>query len=343
LAHVAEKSLMARLLWPAHWVAAAAVLLALALPAAATGDDPRAWVARMNGVLATRNYDGVFVHQLGPKQETLRIIHRMKDGHMAERLVSTDGSGREFVRNGSEWVAYYPDHKIVRVERLGRSSGFIGALHGLGTDAEANYEIRDTQRARVQGIATRLITVTPRDNFRYGYRFWIDEKTSMPVKTQLVAASGEIIEQIVFISLTMPRDIDDEMLKADVDTTDFRWLRRDIPPQPGALKVAFVPRGELLPAGFRVAKLSDPAGDVPDAPRSRYIISDGMAWVSVFIEPLEAQQPASRVGGPRPQNGAVQMGASAAYTLSVDGYRVTAVGEVPPATVRAIAESLRSE
>ena len=35
------------------------------------------------------------------------------------------------------------------------------------------------------------------------------------------------------------------------------------------------------------------------------------------------------------------LGAAAAFTAITDGYRVTAVGEVPPATVKAIAESLR--
>jgi sigma-E factor negative regulatory protein RseB len=323
------------------WWAAWASLLTFALPAAAGNDDPRAWVARMNEALATRNYDGVFVHQLGSRRETLRIIHRMQDGRLTERLVSTDGSGREFVRNGPEWVAYFPDRKIVVVERRDRSSGFIGALHGLGTAAEANYEIRGVERTRMQGTPARVITVTPRDGFRYGYRFWIDEKTAMPVRTQLSAASGEIIEQITFVSLTLPQKIDDELLKADVDTADFRWLRRDTPPQPGSVTLRFVPRLELLPAGFRVATYHGTSAETPNGPRSRFIISDGLAWVSVFIEPAETPPQISRIGAPRRADGPAQMGASAAFTATVAGYRVTAVGEVPPATVKAIAESLR--
>ena len=87
----------------------------------AGNDDPRHWIARMNEALATRNYDGVFVHRVASTRETLRIIHRVKDGRMSERLVSTDGSGREFVRNGAEWVAYFPDRKVAIAEQRNRT------------------------------------------------------------------------------------------------------------------------------------------------------------------------------------------------------------------------------
>ncbi|MGI9245832.1 MAG: MucB/RseB C-terminal domain-containing protein, partial [Steroidobacteraceae bacterium] len=44
-------------------------------------------------------------------------------------------------------------------------------------------------------------------------------------------------------------------------------------------------------------------------------------------------------GGPRPPE-ASSMGSATAYSTSVRGHVVTAVGEVPPATVREIASSV---
>jgi len=320
--------------------------VALVRPVLAGSDDPRVWIARMNQALATRNYDGVFVTRVGEHRETLRIIHRVKDGRMSERLVSTDGSGREFVRNGAEWVAYYPDRKIAIAEQRNRPSGFISSLNGLSRDTDNYYEIRYEERQRLQGVNTRVITVRPRDGLRYGYRFWIDEKTGMPYRTQLETAGNEIIEEISFISLSLPATISDDLLKPDVDATGFKWLRRDAPSQRNEVRVTFVPRPELLPVGFRVTVANGPIGS-DGGPRTRFIISDGLAWVSVFVE--TAAPPGDRVDGknghgmgPRPE-GAIQMGASAAYTLRQEGHRITAVGEVPPATVKAIAESLRPE
>lgn len=312
-----------------------------ALPAQAGTEDPRALIARMNDTLASRNYDGVFVHQIAGRRETLRIIHRVSDGHMTERLVSTDGSGREFIRNGSEWVAYFPDRKIVVVERR-VSPGFISGLHGLGKEAETQYEIRDVQKVRKQGKPVRLITVTPRDGLRYGYRLWIDETTAMPMKTQLTSGDT-IIEEIAFVSLSMPAKVDDELLKPEVDTSGFRWLRRDVQDLSRMPRVRFQPRMDLLPAGFRIWQMQSASGEAPDKPRARFIVTDGLAWVSIFIEPADVPTLISVDGKPRRAEGAAQLGASAAYTARVEGHRVTAVGEVPPATVKAIAESVRPE
>ena len=70
-----------------------------------------AWLERMNHALATRNYDGTFFHLRNDKVETLRIVHRVEDGKVAERLVSLDGSGREIIRNDEELTCYLPDQR----------------------------------------------------------------------------------------------------------------------------------------------------------------------------------------------------------------------------------------
>jgi sigma-E factor negative regulatory protein RseB len=322
-------------------LAGACLLAALTLPVLAGSPDARAYIGHMNEALAKRNYDGVFVQQIGTRRETWRIIHRMRDGRMTERLISTDGSGREFVRNGSEAIWYFPDRKVVLVEERGRASGYITALYGVDADTEKYYQLRSSdQPVRVRGFMARLVTVEPRDALRYGYRYWIDEKTSMPVRTQLVAATGEVIAEISFISMSLPEVVDEELLKPDVDTAGFRWLRRDQTGPANAVRTAFVARQEMLPPGFRVKNFPSMPALADRGPRTRFIISDGIAWVSVFIENASAgQQP----GAVRRSEGLVQMGTTAAYSLSTAGYRVTVVGDVPADTVRAIASAIQPE
>ena len=71
-------------------------------------------------------------------------------------------------------------------------------------------------------------------------------------------------------------------------------------------------------------------------PVEHLVFSDGLASVSVFIERARSQ------AGPRNADAAARLGVSSAYSTAVEGYRVTAVGEVPPDTVRAIALSIRT-
>jgi sigma-E factor negative regulatory protein RseB len=329
---------------PRGLLALAALLfaaLAGAWPAAAADDDPRTWVDRMNRALAENNYDGVFVHQIGGNRETLRIIHRVRDGRMTERLVSTDGSGREFIRDGSELVAYFPDRRMVVVEKRPRNVGFLGRLPGLDSAIRETYEVRDVERKRMQGRWVRVITVTPRDGFRYGYRLWIDEDTAMPVRTQLASLAGDVIEQISFASLTFPAVIDDEMLRPEVATEGFKWLRRDQPGERDAIQVPWTARPDQLPPGFRRSRHDEARDGTAPRPSSHLVFTDGLAMVSVFIEKASLPPQLSRDGTPRKANGHAQLGAAAAFTALTDGHRVTAVGEVPPATVKAIAEALR--
>ncbi|MFM1885124.1 MAG: hypothetical protein RL026_281 [Pseudomonadota bacterium] len=335
--HAAERRLVA---WPVGLLLAAAGLLLPSLAASQEGSDALGWLQRMNQRLAEASYDGVFVHQVADRRETLRIIHRMREGQVQERVIATDGTGREFIHDGAELVAYYPDRRIVVVERRRSRVGFIGGLPGLRGLSLAYYEPREEGRGRFQGRPTRIIGVMPRDELRYGYRFWIDERSAMPVRTQLLRADGSLVEEVTAASLTLLDRIDDALLRPGVDTTGYRWLRREPPEfKPGEL-VAWAPQS--LPPGFRrgLGRGSRPGG--PPQPTWHMMFTDGVASVSVFVESARTPPQLTRDGQtPRRAQGAVQLGAAAAYTAQIEGYRVTAVGEVPPATVKAIAETLR--
>jgi sigma-E factor negative regulatory protein RseB len=71
-------------------------------------------------------------------------------------------------------------------------------------------------------------------------------------------------------------------------------------------------------------------------PVAHLVFTDGLASVSVFVEPKPADPDAATT----PTEGRV--GSSNAFSTVVDGHRVTAVGEVPPNTVRFIANSVKS-
>lgn len=312
------------------------LLVALLVTGTATAaDEPLEWLRRMNQALTSRNYDGVFFHVQGGKVETLRIIHRVQDGKVSERLVSLDGSGREFIRAGNELTCYLPDTRTVLVEKRSSDGPLLGNLPKFDESAAQFYEVKSVERTRIMGRDVRLIAVTPRDEFRYGYRLWIDEATAMPLKTQLCDGRGDVIEQIVFANLSLPERIPDTAFRPQVSTDGFRWLRN----HPEAEKASAGPPWEALrlPPGFRMTVRG--AQVMPGArdPVDHLVFSDGLASVSVFVEPrtVERDAPAKPAAG--------RVGSSNAFSTVVDGHRVTAVGEVPPNTVRFIANSVKAQ
>jgi sigma-E factor negative regulatory protein RseB len=301
--------------------------------AAMAADDPRDWLARTEQALATRNYEGVFVHEHAGESETLRVIHRMSAGGVSERLLSMDGSGREFIRKGTELYCYLPDRLTVLVERSPDTGLLLGGVPRIDATAAGQYEVRLLARARVSGRDARVIAIVPLDDLRYGYRVWIDETTAMPLKTQLRDTRGGVLEQIVFTSLQLPAHIPDSDLETAIDARPYRWVRHDIDVvDSGHMSVSW--QASSLPPGFHM--LASARQMLPGGPVEHLVFSDGLASVSVFIENGAA-------GGTQSgSEDAAALGSSSAYSTVVQGYRVIAVGEVPPETVRVIANAIRS-
>src|SRR5271170_2299773 len=238
----------------AHWLIpyAAAGVLSLALgQRSGAADDARAWLEKMNQALATRNYDGTFFHLSEGRVETMRIVHRVKAGRVTERLQSLDGSGREFVRNNDELTCYLPDQRTVMVEPRQDRGPFLGSLPRFGADVDKFYLIETLPATRILGRPARAIAVNPKDQFRFGYRLWLDENTAMPLKTQLCDSRGQVIEQIFFARLDMPENIADIDLAPAVRTEGMRWVRQG-PSHDSAPAALSAYRASELPPGFRL-------------------------------------------------------------------------------------------
>jgi sigma-E factor negative regulatory protein RseB len=332
-------------------------LMMAAVAAAAEGDDPRQWLERMNQALVSRNYDGTFAFWQNGKVEMLRIIHRVKEGHVSERMVAL-GSGREIIRDGGELARYLPDQKVVIVEKRSEQDPLLGNFPTFDKASTQFYDIKELKRTRIYQRTARLISVTPKDEFRYGYRLWIDEGTAMPLRTELCDARGRVIEQLVLAEnkdfRINAKDIPDTAFQPEMSTQGFAWRRSE--PDIGRV-LASNSRSDRwnatrLPPGFR--NVMQAAQSMPGTTGrvEHFVFSDGLASVSVFVETQVISRTAAADSGsgatpgvtaaPASSTEVTQFGSTSAFSTVVEGRKITAVGEVPPETVRAIANSLQS-
>ena len=320
------------------------MLLSVSPPIRAA-DDPREWLAKMNLALASRNYDGTFFHLSDGHVETMRIVHRVRAGRVTERLLTLDGSGREFVRNNGELTCYLPDQHTVLVEPRQDRGPFLGSLPQFGSDVNEFYHIEALPNSRVLGRPARVILVNPKDQFRFGYRLWLDENTAMPLKTQLCDSRGQVIEQILFARLEMPDNIPDSDLTPAVHTQGMRWVHQGASQDAAPEGLSAYRAGEL-PPGFRLTISGAQTLGGATVPATHLVYSDGLATVSVFVEAPADVKPNTddKPGTPPepPMEGLARVGSGFAYSTVVQGHQVTAVGEVPAQTVEFIANSVRS-
>jgi sigma-E factor negative regulatory protein RseB len=309
------------------------LLLSLTALVHAGDREAREWLERMSESLATRNYEARFFRVRDQRSDAWRIIHRVERGKASERLVSLDGSGREYIRNESEVICYLPDRRTVLVEKRAEESTLLSTVPVYSERLEANYSIELGGATKTLGRKTQLVLVKPRDQFRYGYRLWLDQETAMPLKSQLCDRNGNVIEQLLFAELHFRERISADLLKPAVAADGFKWLYQDAQqPRVRSASLEWVIRP---PAGFRLTTWRIQAIAGSSAPVQHLVYSDGLASVSVFIEPRNPQTEAIR--------GLAKVGAAFAYSRDLDGHQVTAVGEVPAATVQAIAAGVMKE
>jgi sigma-E factor negative regulatory protein RseB len=227
----------------------------------------------------------------------------------------------------------------VLVERTPAKVSLLSGFPAIDDRTARFYDIKEVARMRFNRRSTHLITVMPRDQYRYGYRLWIDDSTAMPLKTQLCDPQGNVIEQVVFANLRIRPHIPDSAFRSAVSTTGFQWLRNDS----AALKETVshsdtVWNADRLPPGFHMTVRAAQTMPGSTGPVDHLVFTDGLASVSVFVETHVVA-----TSGQAPVVESARVGSSYAFSTVVDGHKVTAVGEVPPETVRFIADSVKAE
>lgn len=306
--------------------ALASIALLASLPVAA--EDGQVWLDRMARALAGTSYAGEFICESAGRSERLRIVHRVRDGEVAERLVSLTGNGRELIRDGDEVVVYLPDRKLAIIERRPAGSDLMGTLPQFGGEFQPWYEVAYAGREAALLGAAAVIVVRPKDGYRFGYRLWIDESTHMPVRSELSDGANRVIERLRFTRLDIDDAIADSEFEPGLDRSKLRWVRQA--PQTTGVTPAW--RAAQMPPGFRLSVSGMQAMAGASAPVSHLVYSDGLASVSVFIE---APAP-----GAVPVTGSRRSGVASAFSTVVQGHQVTVVGEVPPDTLKYIATGL---
>ncbi len=323
------------------WLAAAPLL-------ASSHEDPRAWLEKMSQALATRNYDGTFFHLSDGRVEAMRITHRYQNGRVTERLQSLEGAGREYIQKDGRLTCYLPDKHRILVESSPNSGPFLSALPRFGEGADKFYRIDAMPDARVLGKPVHVIVVAPKDHYRFGYRLWLDAKTAMPLKTQLCDSRGRVLEQIMFASLKMPATIPERDLKPNVPAAGMQWVVQN--PAGHATSGAADFRAAELPPGFHLTVAGAQTIGTAKRPAEHLVYSDGLATVSVFVEPGHGRRAEAIATGAAdvqppadaPLNGLARLGAGFAFSTVVEGHQVTAVGEVPAETVEFIAHAVKA-
>jgi sigma-E factor negative regulatory protein RseB len=312
-------------------------------PLAVLADDSaQVWLERMQLAVDEINYQGTLVHMTPGHAEQFRVYHRVVGEDTTERLVLVDGEGAEIIRTRDEVICIFPNMQSVVVESRQTSHVSSGPLRAnLPAFSEAlleHYELSSLADDRVAERSAVVIEISPRDQYRYGYRLWLDQETAMPLKSQLIGEDKSMpLEEIRFISISLPDQVSSEAVQSAIDTTSFHVARHQKAPRQRKDDGEVISwRAREVPPGFMlsVARFEYMEGD-SNNPRMHLVYTDGLASVSVFMD--------IGVAASEQAEGLSMMGAASVFSVMNEGWLVTAMGEVPPRTVERIAVSMTAD
>lgn len=277
----------------------------------------------------TSDYQGVFAHQRNGQMRSFRITHRFVDGDEIERLEVLDNSPREYLRHNDRVQCLIPDSKMIISERQ-HQERFPALLMASIDELDTHYMLTVQKRVgRVAGRKCQRVSIVPKDDHRSRYQLCLDQKTGLLLEAQMYDEDGAVVEHIAFTQVQINKPIEDAALQPAWSTEGWQHVERshsdiDLKSQGWFYR---------MPPGYRsVAEIERQFRDGRQV--SQVILTDGLANISIFIEPY--QQNLSH----HQMNGASRSGAVNLYGKQYQSYWVMVAGEAPAATVKQVAESI---
>ncbi|MDN3700986.1 sigma-E factor regulatory protein RseB [Vibrio artabrorum] len=304
----------------------ALTLLSLISPTAfAEETTAKALLHQMSEASQHLNYELSYILIKKNSIEPLLYRHAVNNDQQLAHLVYLSGPVREVIRRGNEVSYIEPGTEPFTIESGSMVAPVIPMINRDVDALKQYYDFVKVGRSREAGSTAQVLRIVPKDGLRYSYVVWVDEKTNLPLRADLLDRDGEVLEQYRTISYVVNDKIAEAM---------------------GGLNQAKLPKVLSLPEGL-VSETNWQASWVPEGFQSkelsRYqiaatnqmvesqLFSDGLFSFSVYIADKDEHSLRGQL---------VRQGRRTLHSLVIGDKEISVVGDIPPATAKRIAQSV---
>ncbi|WP_122036297.1 sigma-E factor regulatory protein RseB [Aliivibrio sp. EL58] len=272
------------------------------------------------------NYELSYILVKKNSIEPFMYRHSHTDNMTLSHLVYLSGSMREVIRRNDEISYLEQGSKPFSIQSESIVAPIIPLLHKDIIPLNKYYDFVSMGRAREAGSPAQVIRIVSKDGTRYSYIVWIDERSNLPLRTDLVSRDGDIIEQYRVVSYTVNDQISDYMKQRLGDVE----LPKVVSPLPttqdqAMWSVSWVPNG-FKESDFKRYRLAMNQRSVESQ-----MYSDGLFNFSVYISEADKLSHAEQ---------SIQQGRRSLYSYVQGDYEISVVGDIPAITAKRIAKSI---
>lgn len=295
--------------------------------------DAQGWLTRINVAATERNYRGTMVFTASGVVSSSRVAHMCVGDQIFERVEALDGHLHRVYRHNETVHTVWPQRQVVVVEQPAAAPGLVSTRRRVEPRALEHYSLTEQGRSHVAGRPARQLLLAPRDTLRFAQRLWADEASGLLLRADVVAPDGRVLESSAFTDVEIGGPADakallDGMTPAGYQVLPSRREAVDWQAQGWRLR-AEVPGFQLVGCVRRPAPAQDASAYALQA-----VFSDGLSFVSLFIEPYLEQR--------HPRALAAELGAMHTVMQRVGEHWITAMGDVPQQTLEQFIGALES-
>ena len=232
-------------------------------------------------------------------------------------------------------ITFVPERHLRVVEKRQNRIRSRRCLSTSGDQVLSVYEPKLLGTDRVAGIESQVIELDPKDSYRFAYKLWADRENRLAA-ARADARSGRAGAGTALVSrrcVSAGRSTRRAIANGIRNTSGWTVVRPPVQP------VDMAAQGwQLTPnvAGFRkIRELRRPMASSqqgqPPIPVDQAVFSDGLATISVFVEPVEKNTR---------KEGAGNSGATHVLVKRRGDFWITLLGEVPQATLQQFASTI---
>lgn len=293
--------------------------------ASAEENSAEALLHQMNHASAQLNYELSYILIKKSSIEPLIYRHAKTEKRSYSHLVFLSGPVREVIQRGDAVSYIEPGIEPFSIKSGSIVGPLVPMLQSDVAQLKAFYDFVLMGRAREAGAAAQVVRVVPKDGQRYSYVMWLDEKTSLPLRADLVDRDGEVLEQYRVVSYSVDDKIAEMLSSLDNVRLPDALSLPDQTVHPTGWRVAWVPKGFTSRSPNRYKML------MTKKTVESQIYSDGLFSFSVYVSERDELSPKGQL---------VRQGSRTLHSLIKGNKEITVVGDIPPSTAKQIALSV---
>ncbi|NVD07498.1 sigma-E factor regulatory protein RseB [Vibrio sp. JPW-9-11-11] len=284
-----------------------------------------ALLLQMNEASQHLNYELSYILIKKNSIEPLLYRHARSEQQQLAHLVYLSGPVREVIRRGDEVSYIEPGVEPFTIESGNVVAPTIPLLNSDVERLSRYYDFVQMGRAREAGAACQVLRVVPKDGQRYSYVLWVDEKSKLPLRADLVDRDGEVLEQYRTISYNVSDRIA-EILSGlrEVKLPDVLSLPK------GQAMQSYWTVG-WIPNGFEAKELNRYRMNNTERMVESQMFSDGLFSFSVYVSNSDNLSLKGQL---------VRQGRRTLHSFVKDDREISVIGDIPPSTAKRIAQSV---